>query len=268
MMDQKRQPMEVAARIYGFANGIISDLMTRATKDFTESIFKQYHIPAYAGQWFHGLINDDPQAVILGYLNTDGSFNRADTIEYKGGQAVRFMTMAQILFTIHGALDVIPGLVEGVEYPGGMAEVIAKYALSDLLGNGLDPNSNVSVASAMGIIARVAGAGVGEDGTAWMKNNGYSITGKGSGSFITNQESAYLIMALYEIQSGNSVNALRIGNYTTTAAIQGIDDKYLKSVQAAFELEVLSDPGMSPKELVSVMGLLDMISRLNARMGL
>ncbi|MDR1704545.1 MAG: hypothetical protein LBS19_07655 [Clostridiales bacterium] len=268
MMDQQRDQQEIAAYIYGFASSVVSSLMTQANADLAASLRQAWNIPEFNGPFLHGLINNDLQAVILGYFSDGGAYYPVDTVNYKGGQAVRVFNQGQVLFTIHGAMSGVPGLAEGVEYPGGMAEVITKYGLSDILDGGASLNVTAGLGSAMGIIARVAGAAGGEDGVGWMRENGYSIAGKTAASYLTYQESAYLLMGLYEIQTGTGANAVRIRDYTVTAAIPGIDDKYLQSVRAAFELGVFTDPGLKPKDNVSVMALLDMISRLNAKMGL
>jgi hypothetical protein len=268
MMDQQRDAQEIAAYIYGFAGSTVSSLMTQAQADLAASVFQGWNIPGFNGPILHALMNDDLQAVILGYFSTGGNYYQVDTIGYKGGQAVRVVSQGQVLFTIHGAMSDVPGLAEGVEYPGGMSEVIAKYGLGDILGGGANLNATANLSAAMGIIARVAGAGSGEDGVTWMRDNGYSILGKTGASSLTYQESAYLLMGLYEIQTGTGADAIRIRDYTVTAGIPGIDSKYEKSVQAAFELGIFTDPAIMPKDMVSIMGLLDMISRLNAKLGL
>ncbi|MCL2703137.1 MAG: hypothetical protein FWE91_05975 [Defluviitaleaceae bacterium] len=266
MLEQNRPNDEIALYVYGYLDATKNRLMLDARTRYVESSYRSYPIMSFARPVQHALLTDSAADIITGYVAYTGSFAHSQASPYKTGMAVLLNGPASVIFTLFNALTGIPGLVETVDYPGDMASVIAKYGLADLVGT--DLTITASLSAVMTIAARISGAPAGTDGINYFRNNGYSITGKTGSSSVSKQEAAYVIMALYELRTGISADSMQIRNFAATAGIQGIDDRYLRSVQAAFELDIFTENDWNPRETLSMMELLNMLSRLNSKLGL
>lgn len=270
MLEQDAINTELASFVYGYVAAKKAGLMAEARGLLTASITASYTIAGFDIPVMHAYLSEDSQSLVRGYYYNGGSnYTQAATTQYKGGQVIRTSGPHTFLFTISSAASVVEGLFDAVDFPGDMSALISKYGLTDYVGGDKAKlEGAATVKDAMGIIARIAGAAVDAEPVSWLIAKGYSVSGKTSASVLTKQEAMYLVMALYEIKSGVSIVNMRISDFTATAGFSGIDAKYLRSIQAAYELEVWDDPELIPKETATVGDLLNMISRLAAKIGL
>jgi hypothetical protein len=269
MVEQNISNDEIARHIYGLIEIKRSELMEEARKMYVAAANMSFAINSFARPVLHAVLTENPADIITGYIAYTGNFAPVQTAIYKTGRSVSLAGPGSVLFTVFNAVTSIDGLVDSVLYPGDMATVIAKYNLVDFTGRtNSELNNSATLSAAMNIVARISGAESGSDGIAFMRSNGYTITGRTGSSALAAQEAVYLVMALYEMRLNVSVNSMTIRNQAATAGIQGIDQRYLPSVRAAFELGILTDADWSPREIITMMDFLNMLSRLHARLPL
>lgn len=267
MLRQNVSSEDIAFYAYGVIYTLRHHLMADALRMYTEHSHLAHTVRAFNRPIYHALQTNDSWDVVLGYVAHEaGFYSRSETRPFRDGVAVSLPGPASVLFTIHNALTVVPGLVYEVYMPGHMADLIARYNLSDLVGG--SPAGAATHSLFMNAIARISGQGHDVDGVAFMRSRGYGIAGRTPSSPVTWQEAAYFIVALYEIRTGTNSDAVQIRNHAVTAAMSGVDQRFVRSIQVAFELGVMNDPHVNPNEVITVMDMLNMISRLNTRLGL
>ena len=267
MLRQNLPNTEIALFVYGFMEQVRRSIMAEAQQMYAAQVHLTHNVTQFSRPISHALLTGDDWDIIAGFVAHErGYLARAQTNSYRNGAAVSLPGPAAVLFTVHNAFGALPGLVYEVVLPGYAATVIARHSLTDIVGSDMNAAATLSVFA--NSIARIAGAPHGTDGIAFLREQGYTITGRTSASLINWQEAAYLMMALYEMRTGVSAASMQIRNLALTAGIAGIDQRYLQSVRAAFELGILTDPAMNPNDVVTIMDMLNMISRMNSRLGL
>ena len=150
-----------------------------------------------------------------------------------------------------------------------LTEIIVRHGLDDFIGRDevFNINANASVFMTTGVAARLAGATSGTDHTAWLRGRGYIVPTRAQSAAVTNQEMVYLMMAMYEIRTNTRIDSMRITNFARTANMQGIDQRFLRSIQAALELGFIRDDFV-PTGTPTVGDLLRMVEAMNRRVRL
>jgi len=205
--------------------------------------------------------------VVKGYRRMQPSlWSSQDLILLGDIWTISAMTTGSYIFT--RALVSLPGL-SSLPSGGALLDLIMKYGLDDYLGKGSAFNLNAPVSTYMvsGVAARLAGAARTADPVSWLRGRGYTAISARSGAVSTNQETVYILMALYEIRTGAKISTMQIRNYSLTAGMQ-LDNRFLKSVQAAYELGVCTNKNMQPTATPTVRELLNMLSGLQQKIKL
>jgi len=201
---------------------------------------------------------------IRGYQRMAREWISREVVDFAGGKAIYATSPGEFIFV--GRIIRIPGL-DGVENAGQTIGIVAKYGLDEFFGAGTNINLNANATRYMliGSIARMAGSARGSDPYAYLNSRGYNISNRNEHNPITTEEGLYLVMVLYEMKTNTKVDTLTIRNYAATANITGINERYRKSVQAAFELELYSDRNMNPRGNLRVGEVLDMLTKLDSK---
>ncbi len=74
-------------------------------------------------------------------------------------------------------------------------------------------------------------------------------------------------MKVYEIRTNKKIDQVKIRNYSKTAGIKGISEKYKKAIQVAFELGIYNNENLNPNGTITVKEFLEMISNLSSKIG-
>ena len=158
----------------------------------------------------------------------------------------------------------LPGLgnIQGSET---LTALISRHGLHDFLGTGnaFNLNNNISLSAVQGIAARLAGAPAAASPQNWLRDRGYIVPVRGAASPASGQEAIYTIMAVYEIRTGTRADAVRITNHGRTANMQGVDPRFRTSIQAAFELGIITDENIDLRGPITVEEVLRMILAIN-----
>ena len=190
------------------------------------------------------------------------------SVEQQGtNRVIRTQTPGSFAFT-RGTI-VMPGLNTIVGHDRLMA-IISNYGLTELLGVGDNFNlgANVSLNTVQGVVARLAGAPAGVNFQTWLRNQGYIVPVRGANAPAQTQEVVYTLMALYEMRTNTNVSSLRISNFNNLNNITGIDNRFRPYIQAAFELNILTNRNMQPTANMTNDQFLRLLLVLDQRIGL
>ena len=210
-------------------------------------------------------INNQPTAnAVDGFQFAGGTWVRSDVQVQGNSRTMRTNVVGAFAFTANRIA--MPGLtnMQGHET---MTQIIVRHGLHDFLGSGdaFNLNANISLTALQGVAARLAGAPSAANPQNWLRNAGYFVPVRGATSNATTQEAIYMIMAVYELRSGNSAAAVRISNFNNGSTISGIDARYRTAVAAAFELGFFTNSNMNPNAPISVEEVLRMLLAVNRR---
>ena len=205
--------------------------------------------------------------IVDGYRRIQGStWSKLTLIQL--GQLKTISTTALGAYAFTKVSVSLPGIYD---LPGGadLQQLILQYGLEDYLGKGANFNmaAKLSTYDVAGVMARLAGAPRTADPVAWLRTRGYTAFNTRAGAMATNQESIYLLMAMYEIRTGTKADTIKIRNYSLTANIR-LDARFMKSVQAAYELGLCTNRNMQPTAAPTVKELLEMLSALQGKIKL
>jgi hypothetical protein len=143
--------------------------------------------------------------------------------------------------------------------------------LADFFGREgtFNPNNPATAFMVAGAVARMAGAGAAAstDPAAWLRGRGYAVPAGGMHNATNNQTAIFMVMALYEMKTNTRISSLRITNFSHTAGMAGIDQRFLRSIQAAFELEIVTET-FNPNAAPTVGDVLRMLEALDRKIGL
>ena len=210
-------------------------------------------------------INNQPTAnAVEGFQFAGGTWVRSDIQVQGNARVMRTNVVGSFAFTANRVG--LPGLtnMQGHET---LTQIIVRNNLHDFLGSGdaFNMNANISLSALQGVAARLAGAPAAANPQNWLRNAGYFVPVRGAMSNATTQEAIYMIMAVYEMRSGNSVASVRISNFNNGGNISGVDARYRTAVAAAFELGIFTNTNMNPNAPISVEEVLRMILAVNRR---
>jgi len=161
----------------------------------------------------------------------------------------------------------------GAEFmPGAQTAytIISKYGLTDFLGHegNINLDGLVSRDMVLSCAARMMGAQRGANPVEFLKLKGYTVSGAGTQSAATLQESIYITMTVYESKTKTKVATMQVKNFNSLNGITGINDKYKQYIRVAHELGIYDVTNMIPRSTINVRQLLDMLTALDKRANL
>ncbi len=208
----------------------------------------------------------EPDANIRGYQLVNNNWLSKELTPY--GEVKAIYTKSPGLFVFTGRPSALENLGP-IPNAGNLSGIIGKYGLDDFFGANFTTGDTATRGMVIGSIARMAGAKRGDDGASWLKNNlGISVSGRNSSGSIQAQEAVHLVMSLYEAKTNTKISTLKIRNQNITAGIEGINQQYLQSIKAAYDLGILTDEDFVPSSGITIGKLLDMLTNLNNKVKL
>jgi hypothetical protein len=182
---------------------------------------------------------------------------------------------SQGIFTAQPGLFVFTGRVvqiQGIEQVTGgpvATGVVARHGLDDFFGRGdMNVHQTATRSQLVNSAARMMGAPRGVDAVSWLRNNGVNVTAAGMNNPITYQAALYLMMRVYEAQTGTRVDSLMITNFAVVNNLPNLEPRYSPAVAAAIELGLINGQNLQPNAQLSVGALLEILAALDARIGL
>ena len=202
-----------------------------------------------------------------GYKLTLGKWTSVSISDYAGKKAIFTNELGSYTFT--GTKLIING-IGNLANGAVITQIITKYGLDDYLGKGGNINlkANLTNHMAIGSLARIAGNTKTQDPIQFFKSKGVIVSSRNSNSNISSQEAVYTTMKVYEIRTNNKIDAIKIRNYNKTAGIKGINEKYKKAIQVAFELGIYNNENMNPSGTMTVQEFLEMLANLSNKIGI
>lgn len=202
-----------------------------------------------------------------GYKLVLGKWVSVSISDYSGKKAIFTNELGSYTFT--GAKLIING-IGNLANGAIITQIIAKYGLDDYLGKSGNINlkANLTNHMAIGSLARIAGNSKTQDPIEFFKTKGLTVSSRNSNSNISSQEAVYIVMKVYEIRTNNKIDTIKIRNYNLTSGIKGINAKYKKAIQVAFELGIYNNENMNPSGAMTVQEFLEMLANLSNKIGI
>lgn len=246
---------DFAEDLYEFMEDELDDILKR---EFTSVELNGSIIIAYP---------IDSATSASGYRQVGSAWDAISLSDYNGKKAIYTNLIGTYIFA--GRKVTLPGIGN---VPNGtvITNIVTKYGLDDYLGKDSAFNLNAPMTKnmALGCAARLAGAGNTADPAAFLASKGINVNSRNSQGNISSQEAVYLVMAVYQVRTGTNVESVRITNYTLTSNIQGLQPAFKKSIQAAYQLGVYTNPNMVPNGTITVNEFLQMLAALSSKTSL
>jgi hypothetical protein len=210
----------------------------------------------------------DPLASVKAFYMNAGQWIELPVVLYGDAKAV--MVTLPGIYVFAGHAVEIPG-IENQEKAGIKIAIVVKYGLDDFFGRDgtFDLEADASRFMLISSVARMAGAPKGADAAGWLRENlDLVVSARGTNSPIQTQEALHIVTSLYAVKTNTQVESIRIRNYNTTAGIAGLDERYAQSVRAAFEIGLFENKYMDPREAFKVKEVLDLLTKLDAKVKL
>jgi hypothetical protein len=187
-------------------------------------------------------------------------------VQQGAGQAIITQTPGMFVFT--GRAVNIPG-IENVPGGDGITALVTRFGLTDVFGHGaVDMHRNATRHMVAGSIARMAGAPAGADGISWVAANmNFAMANRNANALVSQQEAIAMVMALYERRTNTRTDTVLIRNHQQTAGML-LDPRYAQGVRAAFEIGIVTGLDIQPAMPVTIGDLLQMLTALDAKVGL
>lgn len=241
---------------------VYKDLIGDIEDEF-DSNTKGEHIVDSLGENMLITATIDSQSTVAAYRKNNTTWETIATRDYGGKKG--FETKLLGIFIFAGKILNIPD-ISGVTNSNDVKELIAKYGLDDYFGKDIiDTSKTVTKYMVAGSIARMAGALQGQNELEFLKTKGINITSGKLYSPISNQETLYLLMSLYEIKTGTKIITVRITNYNAIPDISSADESYKKSLQVAAQLGIWTDTSIGVKDTITVKNLLEYLGNLSKK---
>jgi len=266
MIENKSANEDIVKYISSLVSDFEKDMVKKNEASFKKTLKLRERLQAFDGTMIMVLRAEQPGLQASGY-RLDSAFTPLQTIAYGTGKAFYVNSPGSYIFA--GLVIDLQGMPNQPN-AGTTYAIVGKYDLSEFLGyNGsINTAQNASRKALLGSAARMAGAPQGSDPIQFFKAKGYNISGAGLDNIATNQETVYIIMAVYEAKTNTKVSTLKIRNYGVLNGISGINETYKKSIYAAYELGIYTEKPFAPRGPVSIKNLLDMLTRLDSRANL
>jgi hypothetical protein len=113
------------------------------------------------------------------------------------------------------------------------------------------------------VVTGLAGQGRGADPIVYLTGLGYALPPRNAR--VNMQETLYLFMILYEIKTGTDVSNIRIRDFGAMSGVRGIDGRYLRHVQAAYEIGIYDDPQMNPNRTATIGDIITLIHNISGK---
>ena len=202
--------------------------------------------------------------IAKGYKLILGRWAAVSLYDYAGKKAISTTELGSYTFTASKlVINGISNLPNGVT----IIEIINKYGLDDYLGKGGNINlkANLTKHMAIGSLARIAGNTKTQDPVDFLKSKGITVSSRNSNDNISSQEAVYITMKVYELRSNKKIDTIKIRNYNKTSGIKGINNKYKKAIQVAFELGIYNNENMNPNGAMTIQEFLQMLANLSSK---
>lgn len=247
-------------------NEVYEDLIDDIGDEFDKSVKNTYSINTL-GQSIRITFtpdNTNGETTVNGYRRNNADWENVPTQDY--GNAKGFETPILGVFAFSGITVNIPD-IKGIPNSTAVKQLIAKYSLTDYLGKDIiDSDAYATRYQVIGCIARMAGNSQTQNEIAFLKNKGINAVSGNLYGNISNQETVYLIMSLYEVRTNTKIETVRITNYNAMPNLNQASQQYKKSLQVATELGICDDPSILPKDNISIRDLLKYLSNLNSKL--
>jgi hypothetical protein len=209
----------------------------------------------------------DTNTAVRGFQLQSNAWRNMPVTDFYSGKAITSRVPGTFIFA--GRAVNIPG-IETVRQGGAISAFTAKHGLNDFLGNDLiDMNRNATRQMVAGCVSRMAGAPRGSDPINWVSTNlNMALSSRNANGAVQLQEAVAMVMALYENKTNTRISTMTIRNHTLTANMTGLDNRYAQAMRAAFEIGVLTDVNIRPRDNITIGGLLNMLAALDAKIGL
>lgn len=226
--------------------------------DSLEDMFLDTHeiIQLYRDIIIASPMNDN--VAVSGYARLDG-WEALPVREYMSKKAI--YTSETGKYILSGEEILIQGLGNAPNSQK-ITLLIQKYSLQELIGTDVGLQSESSRSTVLGVFARLAGSDYSQDPVQFFNSNGLSLASKTVMEGITTEESIYVAMKTYELRTGQNINALKISNYSLANDLVNLNAKYKSSVQAGFEIGVLTTSDITPKDTITNAYLFEMIGNM------
>ncbi len=204
----------------------------------------------------------DTETKVAAYRNENGGWFPYTVTPLGQNKAIYTKNFGAYVFT--GRLINIPG-IENVQKGQTAIAIVSKYGLDDFLGKDkIILEANATKQMVAGSVARMMGAPKGSDIFDWLKSNKkINVSSRGQNSNATLQESLYLMMALFEAKTGTSIANLKIRDNTALSGVTGLEEKYAKSVRAAYELDIYRNKNMVSNGPLTIEEMLNLLTKID-----
>jgi hypothetical protein len=266
MIENKSANEDIVKYISSLVSDFEKDMVKKNEASFKKTLKLRERLQVFDGTMIMVLRAEQPGLQASGY-RLDSVSTPLQTIAYGTGKAFYVNSPGSYIFA--GLVIDLQGMPNQPN-AGTTYAIVGKYGLSEFLGyNGsINTAQNASRKALLGSAARMAGAPQGSDPIQFFKTKGYNISGAGLDNIATNQETIYIIMAVYEAKTNTKVSTLKVRNYGVLNGVSGINETYKKSIYAAHELGIYTEKPFAPRGPVSIKNLLDMLTRLDSRANL
>lgn len=203
----------------------------------------------------------DNQSSVGAYKKNNDIWETMNISDYGGKKG--FETNLLGLFVFSGKVINVPN-IEGVTNSTTVKELIAKYGLDDYLGKDIiDVKAYATKYMVVGSIARMAGASNTQNEVSYLKNKGINVTSGKLYNNISNEETLYLIMSLYEIKTGTKTSTVRITNYNALPDLSNVNNNYKNAIKSSVQLGIYNDTSIGLNDNITIKTLLEYLGTLS-----
>ncbi len=210
--------------------------------------------------------NSDTESKPEGYKQVGDVWVKENVTSYGNNNMIIAYTGGVYVFT---STSIIISDIGNIEDATKAHYVLVKYDLYDILkgSNGINASKLVSRYEAYQSVAKILG-NISMEGDTYLKSLGMNISTRNTSSPITEEELVYLMMNIYEYKTNTKINNYQIKNYNNISKISNVSSKYLKSVQVAVDLGIISLDEFSSKEQVTTENFLNTILNIGSKVGI
>lgn len=203
-------------------------------------------------------INNVGSTIAKGYKLENNMWAPQKVINFGNSYTFKSKSDGEFIFT--GIVINIQGM-DGVPNQENIKDMIIKNDVySTIATNGtVDMNQTVTNDTALKVVADMLGMTYDEVSTQFI-NNGYTINARNKNNKLTQQDSVYMCMKLYEQLTNTSVNSYTIKNYSHLQKVKnsGVKAEYVNSIEVAYEMGIYTGD-VSPTTNVNMQQFLDTV---------
>lgn len=266
MLDDKKDELFISKQINKYVEQFKTDFgrkILEEVKNITKRTFYSYKlngniIIAYPS--LEGLITK-------GYKLSLGNWTNISVSDYAGKKAIFTKEFGEFTFT---QTKLIVNGIENIPNGAIINNIIIKYGLDDYFGkNGnINLKANLTKDMAIGSLARIAGNSKTKNPIEFFKSKGIVLSQRNGNNNISTQETIYITMKIYEIKTNKKLDTIKIRNYNRLANVKGINSKYKKALDTAFELGIYTNENINPNGTITIQEFLQMLGNLSSKIGI